>query len=92
MMAPQRLSESLSKASGQNAVGVGSHDKDCADVRPHGILNRRIMPGHEYTQSNAKFAMGLEPSNTALQERSREIDKLRSEASPRLLIFGIAFL
>ena len=37
------------------------------------------MPGHEYTQSNAKFAMGLEPSNPALQQRNDEINALRSK-------------
>jgi len=41
----------------------------------------RIMPGHEYTQSNARFAIGLEPSNVVLQRRCREVDHLRSQAS-----------
>lgn len=43
------------------------------------------MPGHEYTQSNAKFAMGLESSNPALQQRNQEINNLRSQVSQQAL-------
>ncbi len=32
---------------------------------------------HEYTQANCRFALEVEPENTALQARSREIDRLR---------------
>lgn len=32
---------------------------------------------HEYTQANCAFALQVEPGNTALQTRAREIDKLR---------------
>lgn len=34
---------------------------------------------HEYTQANCAFALEVEPANTALQARAREIDRLRSE-------------
>ena len=37
------------------------------------------MPGHEYTKSNAAFAMGLEPSNAALQQRHQEVNDLRAK-------------
>lgn len=33
--------------------------------------------GHEYTQSNARFALSVEPGNTALQKRAAEVDALR---------------
>jgi hydroxyacylglutathione hydrolase len=35
--------------------------------------------GHEYTQANCAFALKVEPDNTTLQARAREIDNLRSE-------------
>lgn len=37
---------------------------------------------HEYTQANARFALSVEPDNEALQARSAEIDRLRSEGLP----------
>jgi hydroxyacylglutathione hydrolase len=38
----------------------------------------RLYCGHEYTQSNARFALSVEPGNTALQERAAEVDGLRA--------------
>ncbi len=38
----------------------------------------RIYCGHEYTQSNARFAVTVDPENTALMERAREVDALRA--------------
>jgi hydroxyacylglutathione hydrolase len=37
---------------------------------------------HEYTQSNARFAITIEPSNRALQARIAEIDTLRAAGKP----------
>ncbi len=37
---------------------------------------------HEYTQSNARFAITIDPMNRALQARIAEIDKLRAEGKP----------
>lgn len=37
---------------------------------------------HEYTQSNARFALSVDPENSALRERSAEIDKLRAANMP----------
>ena len=39
----------------------------------------QICSGHEYTASNAKFALTVEPDNTALQARARDIDIARRE-------------
>lgn len=33
---------------------------------------------HEYTQSNCAFALKVEPENSALLDRAKEIDRLRS--------------
>ncbi|MEP2716003.1 hydroxyacylglutathione hydrolase [Pseudophaeobacter sp.] len=38
-----------------------------------------VYSGHEYTQSNARFAMTIEPDNAALQLRAAEIDAKRAK-------------
>jgi hydroxyacylglutathione hydrolase len=43
-----------------------------------------IYCGHEYTQSNAAFALTLEPDNLALVNRAKEVDLLRKENKPTL--------
>jgi hydroxyacylglutathione hydrolase len=43
-----------------------------------------VYCGHEYTKSNARFALTIEPANGALIIRAREIDALRSEGKPTL--------
>ena len=44
----------------------------------------RLYCGHEYTQSNVRFALGIEPDNTALQARAAEVDRLRAAGRPTL--------
>ena len=41
--------------------------------------NTVVYCAHEYTQSNAKFAVTIEKDNAALIERATEIDLLRAE-------------
>lgn len=43
-----------------------------------------IYCGHEYTLSNAKFAVHVEPENEALRARQAEIIQLRAENKPTL--------
>ncbi|WP_170454354.1 hydroxyacylglutathione hydrolase [Ruegeria arenilitoris] len=38
-----------------------------------------VCSGHEYTQSNARFAVTIDPDNTALQQRVHEIDQARAK-------------
>ncbi len=40
-----------------------------------------IYCAHEYTQNNGRFAASVEPDNSALQARLREVDRLRSCAA-----------
>ena len=40
--------------------------------------------GHEYSQANARFALGIEPGNAALVERAAEIAALRAAGKPTL--------
>ncbi len=44
----------------------------------------RLYCGHEYTQSNARFALSLEPGNEALQSRAAEVERLRARQAPTL--------
>ena len=44
----------------------------------------QIYCGHEYTQSNIKFALTVDPGNAELLDRKREVDALRSRAEPTL--------
>lgn len=44
--------------------------------------NTTVCSGHEYTQSNAKFALTVDPDNAALISRSREIDQARRNSEP----------
>ncbi len=41
-----------------------------------------VCSGHEYTQSNARFARTIEPDNPALMSRIAEIDAARAEGRP----------
>lgn len=41
-----------------------------------------VYCAHEYTQSNARFAVTVEPQNEALMARSKEIDDLRAAGKP----------
>lgn len=43
-----------------------------------------VFSGHEYTQSNARFALSVEPENAVLRERAAEIDALRARGAPTL--------
>ncbi|MEL6423770.1 MAG: hydroxyacylglutathione hydrolase [Pseudomonadota bacterium] len=43
-----------------------------------------IYCGHEYTLANARFALTVDPSNTALIERAKEIEALREAGKPTL--------
>ncbi len=42
----------------------------------------RVYCAHEYTQSNARFALTVEPGNAALVESSRRVDAMRAEGRP----------
>jgi hydroxyacylglutathione hydrolase len=41
-----------------------------------------VYCAHEYTESNARFALTVEPHNSDLKERVREIERLRSKGLP----------
>lgn len=39
----------------------------------------RVYCAHEYTQSNLKFALAVEPGNQPLQDRAKEVARLRAD-------------
>lgn len=43
-----------------------------------------VYCGHEYTQSNARFALTIDPENPALQARAREVDQQRAQGLPTI--------
>ena len=42
----------------------------------------QVYCGHEYTQSNGRFALTIEPDNSALRRRVKQVDELRDEGLP----------
>lgn len=44
----------------------------------------RVYCGHEYTQSNGRFALTVEPNNAALQARMHEVDGKRAQGAPTI--------
>lgn len=43
-----------------------------------------VFCGHEYTESNARFALSVDPDNAALKERAAEVEHLRNNDLPTL--------
>ncbi len=43
-----------------------------------------VCAGHEYTASNVKFALTIEPENEALQARAKQVGELRAKNQPTL--------
>ncbi|KAA0582049.1 hydroxyacylglutathione hydrolase [Azospirillum sp. B21] len=44
----------------------------------------RVYCGHEYTQSNGRFALTVDPANPALQQRMEEVAALRERNQPTI--------
>jgi hydroxyacylglutathione hydrolase len=44
----------------------------------------RVYCGHEYTQSNGRFALTLEPGNADLVARMKQVDDLRNQGLPTI--------
>jgi hydroxyacylglutathione hydrolase len=42
----------------------------------------RVFCGHEYTQSNARFALGVDPEHQALTARAKEFEATRARGAP----------
>ncbi len=71
------------------ALGCGRMFEGTAPQMWHSLSKLRDLPGdtrvycaHEYTQSNGRFALSVEPGNAALVARMAGIDGLRAQALP----------
>jgi hydroxyacylglutathione hydrolase len=73
------------------AMGAGRIFEGNAEMMWSSMQKLKALPrdteiycGHEYTQSNAAFALTLEPDNLALINRAKEVDRLRKDNKPTL--------
>ena len=71
------------------ALGCGRLFEGTAAEMWASLKTLRALPGetmvhcgHEYTQANARFALTIEPGNSALARRAKEIDGLRDQGLP----------
>jgi hydroxyacylglutathione hydrolase len=62
----------------------GSAEEFFATLRRLAVLpdDTLVLCGHEYTQSNARFALTAEPDNAALRARAAEVEALRAAGRP----------
>jgi hydroxyacylglutathione hydrolase len=69
---------------GCGRVFEGTHAQMWDSLRKLAALpdDAMVYCGHEYTQSNARFAMSVDPDNPALQARAAEIDRQRAAGQP----------
>jgi hydroxyacylglutathione hydrolase len=70
------------------ALGCGRVFETPLEVMWHSLAKLAALPadtqvycGHEYTQSNARFALSVEPDNAMLQARARHVDALRAHGN-----------
>ncbi len=73
------------------ALGCGRVFEGTAEMMWQSLQRLAMLPrdtivycGHEYTLSNAKFAVTIDPDNQALNTRLNEIIQLRAENKPTL--------
>jgi hydroxyacylglutathione hydrolase len=66
------------------ALGCGRPFEEPSRVLFHSLMKLARLPGatqvycgHEYTQSNARFAVSVDGSNALLVERAQDIDRMR---------------
>ncbi len=71
------------------ALGCGRMFEGTPPQMWRSLERLRQLPGdtlvycaHEYTQSNGRFALSVEPGNAALQARMREVDARRAQGLP----------
>lgn len=80
-----RVGKHLFSADALFSLGVGRMFEGTPGPMWEGIKALRALPddtlvycGHEYTASNAKFALSIDPDNVALQKRAAEVTALRA--------------
>ncbi|WIY52658.1 hydroxyacylglutathione hydrolase [Devosia sp. YIM 151766] len=73
------------------SLGVGRMFEGTPGPMWEGVKRLRDLPdetlvycGHEYTQSNASFALAIDPDNEALKARAAEVNSLRAAGKPTI--------
>lgn len=73
------------------AMGCGRLFEGTAAMMHHSLTKlaaladgMEIYCGHEYTLTNGRFALTLEPGNADLQSRMKEVEALRANAEPTI--------
>jgi hydroxyacylglutathione hydrolase len=73
------------------SLGVGRMFEGTPGPMWEGVKRLRELPdetlvycGHEYTESNARFALSIDPDNAALQQRAAEVKALRAAGKPTI--------
>ena len=73
------------------ALGCGRLFERSAAIMHESLRKLAALPaetivycGHEYTLTNARFALTIDPTNSALRERAAKIEKLRADGKPTL--------
>lgn len=73
------------------SLGVGRMFEGTPGPMWAGLERLRALPddtlvycGHEYTASNARFALSIDPDNPALQQRAAEVEALRAAGRPTI--------
>lgn len=73
------------------SIGCGRVFEGTYPMMWDSLLKLRALPddfklycGHEYTASNIKFALTVDPDNAALQARAAEVTRLRAENKPTI--------
>lgn len=73
------------------SLGVGRMFEGTPGPMWAGLERLRALPdatlvycGHEYTQSNARFALSIDPENPALKARAAEVETLRAAGEPTI--------
>jgi hydroxyacylglutathione hydrolase len=71
------------------SIGCGRVFEGTYPMMWESLLKLRALPddfklycGHEYTASNIKFALTIEPDNAALKARAEEVKRLREANKP----------
>ncbi|MGZ8189024.1 MAG: hydroxyacylglutathione hydrolase [Methylosarcina sp.] len=73
------------------SMGCGRLFEGTAEQMWHSLQKLKALPGdtriyctHEYTQTNGRFALTMEPENPALQRRMEEVNQLRLHGQPTI--------
>src|SRR6201995_312201 len=76
------------------SIGCGRGFEGTHPMMWDSLLKLRVLPhdfnlycGHEYTASNIKFALTVEPDNAALRARAEQVTKLRAEGKPTIPVW-----